>query len=721
MDILLVGGSSRFTTLLIEKMNKEGHRVFRLTKEAKTADTTEKVFETYRFEYSDACIRDVIDSIRPNVTIFMGAFDTNYRWDKRQRCATQYTAGVFNVLKAHAAMGIGRFIYLSSEEVFQEEYEKEIASDTPCTVYTEKAQAILAGEQLCRSYRQLGKDVVVLRLDHLYGVPKTAAETKNICAQMVLEALETGEILVDKHQSAAILHYKDAVEFIYYVIAAKETQKGLYQISSGQILSQQTIAAYIAGKIGHVKLVEVLEPQQKQPILSNKEFDEEFGIHIYQKPAEKLREMTAYIQKHAADFLRVDERQQNFFRRLDARMKNLLSAMFPYMENIICFFIFFFLNQIELGYFKAIDFYLIYVLLFAIIYGQQQATVSSVLSIIGYYWEKSVSQSGFEIILDSSTYIWIAQLMILGLTVGYQSDRLKAAEAERKHEEEFLLKQIEDIADINDSNVKTKELLSKQIINQSDSFGYLYGIISDLDKYEPGEVLFHAAEVLAKLMESEDIAIYTVANSSYARLFSATSKKARKLGNSIHYVAMRELYETLAARKVYINKRLDENYPLMANAIYEEDEMKIILMVWGLSWEKMTLAQSNKLSVIGYLIQNAVLRANRYMYILEHQRYIAGTNVLESSAFETLVTTYLKARDRNLTECTLMEIQKTGLDVKAMGDIVSGLVRQSDFMGQKDEKFYVLLANTNEYDASKALERFRSNGFICKVQNGGFS
>ena len=64
-----------------------------------------------------------------------------------------------------------------------------------------------------------------------------------------------------------------------------------------------------------------------------------------------------------------------------------------------------------------------------------------------------------------------------------------------------------------------------------------------------------------------------------------------------------------------------------------KDEMQLILMIWGIPWERMTLGQANMLTVIGYLIQNAVVRANRYISALEQQRYIKGTNILEPEAF----------------------------------------------------------------------------------------
>ena len=296
-------------------------------------------------------------------------------------------------------------------------------------------------------------------------------------------------------------------------------------------------------------------------------------------------------------------------------------------------------------------------------------------------------------------------------------DRLRVLEDEGKNEVKFLSKQIDDIADINVSNVRIKEMLSTQIVNQNDSFGKLYEVTSSLDKYEPGEVLFYAAEVLAQLMGSKDVAIYSVANRSYARLFSATSQKARSLGNSINYVEMEEMYEQLQERKVYINKNMDESYPLMADAIYSEENMQLILMVWGIPWERMTLGQANMLTVIGYLIQNAVLRANRYMSALEEQRYIEGTNILGQEAFRSLVKAYMNARNKELTECALILIDTGEVPKEEAGHTLSKMIRQSDFLGElEDGNLYALLANTNEKSAEMVETRFQEAGFECSIQ-----
>ncbi len=719
MNILLIGGAGSFTGLLVDKLDKEGHRIFLLTQEPKKGRGPKKIFETYYFSYRDACVREVFESIRPDIVLFLGAYDLVFSWDGPGNTAADYIAGLTNVLMAFAAGGTGRFLYLSSELVFQKKRSGEVGEEEPCAADTAKGQAVAIGEGICESYRRMGSDTVVLRLEHLYGTPHTAAEADAVCAGMCVEALETGEITAADGKYR-LLHMSDAVEFIYQVMCAGQHEYGIYHISSGEAVSGRRIAELIAEGLGDdIPIAEASDGRGHEVMLSGNRFREEFGIRIMHKPEKEIPAMAEYIKRHKKDFIRTSGGKRSPIERLREESRGLLSSVIPFLENLVCFIPFFMLNNRAVGseYFQNIDFYLLYVLLFAIVYGQQQAAFSALLAVFGYCFRQMYHRSGFEVMLDYNTYVWIAQIFILGLVVGYMKDRLKSMQEEEKHEVSYLSKQIEDISEINLSNVRVKEILSDQLVNQNDSFGKLYEITSSLDKYEPGEVLFYAAEVLSKLMGSRDVAIYTVANRSYARLFSATSKKARSMGNSIHYVEMEELYASLKEKKVFINKSMDERYPLMANAIYSEDEMQLILMVWGIPWERMTLGQANMLTVIGYLIQNAVLRANRYISALEQQRYIEGTNILGEASFRSLVKAYLNARGRELTECALIRIDAGDMPREEAGRKLAAMLRQSDFIGElKDGQLYALLANTNSRDAVLVEKRFSEAGFACLIQ-----
>ena len=129
MDILLIGGISSFMRLLVDKLAKEGHKVYVLTEEKKENYSFQKVFETYHFEYNNVCIREVFESVKPDVSIFTGAYDMNFTWDDAQNTAVKYSSGLMNILLGFAAANKGRFIYLSSEEVYQKSYTYEVEEE----------------------------------------------------------------------------------------------------------------------------------------------------------------------------------------------------------------------------------------------------------------------------------------------------------------------------------------------------------------------------------------------------------------------------------------------------------------------------------------------------------------------------------------------------------------------------------------------------------------
>ena len=212
-------------------------------------------------------------------------------------------------------------------------------------------------------------------------------------------------------------------------------------------------------------------------------------------------------------------------------------------------------------YFANLDPFLLYVLLFAIVYGQQQATFSAILAVAGYMFRQMYTRSGFEVLVDYNTYVWIAQLFILGLVVGYMRDQIRTMRLESQELEEHLSRQIADIRDINESNVRVKEIMEQQLIDHKDSIGKIYSITAGLEQRMPDEVIFYAVEMLEKLMQTEDVALYNVVNRDYARIFSASSDKARSLGNSIRYKEMTEIYDALTEQKVYINKNIGRALP----------------------------------------------------------------------------------------------------------------------------------------------------------------
>lgn len=724
MDILLVGGLNRLMNAVLNKLNKEGHRTYILTGSKNHDNSYKNAYEKYRFPYDCDCLKEIFDSVSPDITIFFGAHDSNFNWSDSRRESVRYLAGLQNVLTSYATLKKGRFLYLSSGEVFSQSCFDDISEDARPSAVGFHSMAVAQGEEICQSYGQtMGLDTIVLRLDHLYDVPdKKMKEEPDVCTKMCIEAIRTGRIQASRKQIFSMLYMDDAVEFLYKVLAAKEVKGGLYHISSGEVISEMQLAELVQKEMGEdVEILDNTVGETFRIVLSNREFAEEFGLQIFHPISEVVKKTAKYVRHHRSHYVQERDTGKGPWGKLLQSIRMILRAAVPYAENMVCFIPFFMLNNRAVGseYFANLDFYLLYVLLFAIVYGQQQATFSAILAVAGYCFRQMYHRSGLDVMLDYNTYVWIAQLFILGLVVGYMRDQLQAIRGEKERELHYLSDQLDDIQDINTSNVRMKNVLEIQIVNQNDSFGKIYEITSSLEQYEPSEVLFYAAEILSRLIGSKDVAIYTVANRSYARLFSATSKKARELGNSIEYTKFGEMYDKLREKSVFINKSMDERYPLMADAIYGEDEMQLILMVWGIPWERMTLSQANMLVVVGYLIQNAVLRANRYLEALEHQRYVEGTNILDTEAFTTLVEAYLGARQKGLTECTILQIDVKDGKFEEAGEALGKLMRQTDYLGKMaDDHLYALLSNTDPRDADYVIQRFADTGYESWIREG---
>lgn len=725
MNILLIGGAGNLINNLIIKLNKEGHRISLLTGDRYGKASYQRAFEKYNFPYESDSLKEIFESVRPELTVFMGAYDTNFKWTGEgvEREAVRYSNSLMNILMAYSQYTEGRFLYLSTQDVYGGSYPENIGETEPVTPEGIPGMVWSQGEELCENYRKnCGKDIIVLRLDHVYGIPENRRDVRDICSRMCLEALESKRITVGENRVFSLLYVTDAVEFVHRLAMCSEHRNSLYNLSSMQELTETSLADMICQVWGEPLELIPVQGQDNRIILSDTLYESEFGNPFFCEVQDTVRKITAHMKKRSHLFLNGGEEDKPLGDKIRDKAGWMLKTLLPFAENLILFIPFFMLNNRAVGseYFANLDFYLLYVLLFAIVYGQHQATLSSVLAVAGYCFRQMYDRSAFEVMLDANTYVWIAQLFILGLVVGYMRDQITKLKQESQSEREFLDMQLVDIQDINSSNVRVKAALETQIVNQNDSVGKIYSITSALDQYSPEEVLFYAAEMLGKLMKSKDVAIYTVSNRAYARLFSSTSPKARQLGSSIQYTNMGELYETLVQRKVFINRKMEEHYPLMANAIFENEEMQMIIMVWGIPWERMTLGQANQLVVISALIQNAVLRANRYLVALEEQRYEAGTQTLKTEAFQTLVKAYLTARNRGLTECTLLAVQVEGNDHMEAAKLLAGKLRQSDYIGTlEDGRLYTLLANTNGGDAEYVIHRFAELGYESSIVANG--
>ena len=371
---------------------------------------------------------------------------------------------------------------------------------------------------------------------------------------MCLNCMCDGHIKAKTDHTFSLLYENDAVEYIYQFIKTSNHKYSLYNLSSNDVVSEVKLAAMIQKAMEIESNIVAFSDSNGRCVLSGNRFEREFGVHAFGNLEKNIKDMVSYMKKHESVFLKGDDLKLSWWKMLYEKWKWLIRTLFPFFENLVCFVPFFMMNNRTVGseYFANLDPFLLYVLLFAIVYGQQQATFSAILAVAGYMFRQMYTRSSFAVLIDYNTYVWIAQLFILGLVVGYMRDQIRIMRLESQELEEHLHRQIVDIRDINESNVRVKEVMEQQLIDHKDSIGKIYSITAGLEQRMPDEVIFYAVEMLGKLMKTKDVALYNVVSKDYARIFSASSQKARSLGNSIRYREMTDIYDALKEQKVSI-------------------------------------------------------------------------------------------------------------------------------------------------------------------------
>ena len=721
MDVMLVGGMSPMMRKLSLKLYKEGHRIFVLSGKRNPSDRYEHVFERYDFPYSADSVKEVFRSVNPDITILLGAFDSNLYEEDSRREAVEYAAGLQNVLLSWAALNKGRLIYLSSVEVYGHSYTMAVSEDVKPIPASMKSLLLLQAEESCRFYQErLERDVIILRIDRLYDVPKDKNEAAlGICESKCLEAFRSGAVTYKNNYYYGLTYAGDAVESIYKLIACKSHRYGLYHISSSNAYPETQIINDISKALGKEpeKIDNTLE-EQNFVILSNQRLQEEFGFDIRHTPAEIVQKTIKYMKRHSGSFLDITHPGLSLWRRLYYSVLKFLGIWFPYIENLVFFIPFFMLNNraTESQYFSKIDFYLIYVLLFAVVHGQRQATFSALLATAGYMFRQMYDKSGITVLTDYNTYVWIAEIFIVGLVVGYMKDKLNFIKEEDEQEVDFLSEQVTDISNINDSNLRVKEGLITQVVNYNDSLGTVYEMISRLGEDDPTKILFRAITIIKDITECPDVSIYRIDDHNYARLFGYTTEKAVSLGHTICLPDNELFYDAALKRTVFLNRNMDKNYPMMEYCVYEGEKPDLMIMLWSIPFERMTIAESNRLIVLGKLIQNAVNRTEKYLEFFKNERFSDGERVFKAEAFADLVETYREAKKRNMTEYTLLKAAPMNDEITNVEQLVLQTVYSTDYVGYgRNGALYILLSGTSGEEYSPLINRLKAKGIRAYI------
>ncbi|MDD2647234.1 MAG: sugar nucleotide-binding protein [Eubacteriales bacterium] len=713
---LVVGSNNLVAKLMIDRLDKEGWRVSVLSPNA-DEKKDKHIFEHYAYDYESESVSGVIESARPDVIVFLGAYDMNFIvGQKAQEYTRKYLNGLSNLLISAGKLGVRNFVYLSSEEVFESGYVADITEDVLPSPDSYRAMVIFQGETIAMKYNSVSSmEVTVARLDGVYCMPSSSAECVDECTKMCLKAMRGETLSVNSKRIFSILYESDAAEALYKLISAPARQHHIYHIASGLEISETELAGLIkTSSSTPVAVEDATTGLRERKILSGRMFSEEFGFSPRVSVADIVPRIIARMQSQLSNF-EIGAGDSGKKRSFFSRFTHVAAS---YVEALVCFVISYFLTILiaNVSALESVNVFLLYVLLFAAFYGSTLGIVAAFLSSIGYCLIEVAHRTGLELLLDVNTYIWIAQLFIIALAVGYVRDKLTQTQQDMKEEVGFLTTRLGDVSSINKSNVQIKNFFEERVVDSSESVGFIYNIVSKLDSVENSAVLFAATDTMMQMMSTSDVAVYRVLKNGYLRIVSSTSARSRSLGKSPNFMNYPEIVKELNEKKVYVNRRLEPSLPHLIGTLNDaDDNISFIVMLWDVKLDHMTQYNINLLTVVCRLIGNAVMRSVTYLDAIAERRFIDGTSILGDEAFKSLCEIYKDAMERKLSEYCLIKIGNVGASAAECSERVKGMFRFTDYVGEVDGQYYVLLTNTNVNESNIVQSRLMANGISVQV------
>lgn len=718
---IVIGKYGIYLESLINKLKKEACEVFVITgNKSKSAEKHSGIVEEYNFEYDNPNIHYILESTKAEVVIFTGALDPHFSW-KEQRDAVAYIAGLDNILISAEKAGVKRFIYVSSIDVYDKGQGVTVTEDFPANPVELRTITIKGGEDISLRYdRENGMQVVLLRYSEVYGFVAGKINGQSLCTKLCMETLKGETPYIDSNQKHDYIHVSDSTEVVYQIMDREKLPHCIYNICSGNgITERQTLEllTHLLDKDQEVKYLKDSSDSEEE--YSNNLAVNELGFNLKYSFEEGFGQMAKQLQISEL-FDETGNRKGHYFNRLTKNLQTIFGWFFPYFETILTFIVIQAIVVFSNGssIVEAVDFYLLYVVFIAIIYGKGQTITALLLSLTGKVIVLGQFASLLDVAVDYNTYLWMLQLLIIGMGIGYIRDRYKQAIDDKGDAIKYLEAELSEIKEINHSNIRIKKIFENRLINYQDSFARIYSIVTKLDELEPDKIMFSAVDVVSRIMGSKDVVIYSVdKGSNYARLTAGMADSSYAAPKSIELDSLQEIYEEIQKHKIYINRTIDNNIPSMAGGIYHEDTLESVIMIWSLPFENTTLYHINLFSVVLNLIAQAMHRANLYIEESRLTRYINGTSILTQKSFQKLMEIKKTGSDNNLAEFYILKITDTETSFKNLNDVIVPMLRQHDYLGVgEDEGLYLLLTNTNEDEAEFVIQRLVKKGIDTRKE-----
>jgi UDP-glucuronate decarboxylase len=679
----------------------------------------EKNIKHYESDISSESCNEVFSVYLPDAVVYFDGCQRNVLNDMVLDEVNEHVNSFLNIFALCSFHAVKKFIYISTTEIY--ENSKEVPDENEVIKADnlwESAHSLC--EQHILNMSLAGKiSSLILRTSAIYG-PNQSKEFSEIAKIIDNEISDQADESKLPNSRRDYIYIEDFTTAVYHSI--NSNAHGIMNIASGKEIDLLQIRLMLEG------------------LLARKQVDEEYdyddGVDI-SKAASILdfitytdiqigmqRTINFAVKKRGSKPKRsLRDRLKHLFKRFSNRKKNsgYKIQLLIYVEIILLFGVVAYLTMFQdvTMLFGYIDIRVLYILIIGSMHGIRKSSLATALCILMLLYEYLLK--GYDVVMliyDVDVMAAIFVFLLAGMILGYLSDRTKQQVSELEKNEDKIGKQLDHMKGMYYDSLRVKDSLQGQIFNSENSYGRVFGIVSQLDSLDFNRLKGEIIRVSEDIMENRSIALYMFGrNKTFLRLLSK-SQGLEVEQKSIVADESEEIQTMMETKKLYINRDLNRTTQmLMASPVIYEDELIAIIAMYDAKIEDLTLSYQNLFSITMNLVNQSIVRAYRYQKAQEDEWYIDGSFILKSKYFKDKVVQSVEMQERGVSDYVLLEI--LGDDIAHHIEVVPRMVREFDHVGyDKNKKLLVLLNNTtlDEFE-SFVRKRFASNDVKVKIIN----
>ncbi len=256
---------------------------------------------TYNIDLDDEYVRVVVQSVKPDTIIFLGAYDDGHSWQDYHRASAKYISALTNILVSASDLGVKKFIYLSTINVYGFKNFGVVTEDFPAAPSNVKSIIVSQGERLCMEFTQNGKiDATILRFGQIYGDIKSQNLQLDYVIKKCLDALTDGKLIAN-NQSFPLIHMNDAVIAVYKS-SYLDAPSGIYNVCDDATVTDEEICGIISECYADLNIP--IERDQRfvaqDYSISGEKFNKSYSFFQKVKFKEGIAAVAAYVRENQA-------------------------------------------------------------------------------------------------------------------------------------------------------------------------------------------------------------------------------------------------------------------------------------------------------------------------------------------------------------------------------------------------------------------------------------